>query len=78
MGEILAFAPTFSTLSISRSSVGIDYLGGRGICRGRVHVLYVPGSLLPSLAQLRAEKSDISGGSVRERILFLASLCRRG
>lgn len=30
------------------------------------------------LAQLRAEKADISGGSVIKRILFLASHCRRG
>lgn len=50
----------------------------RGICCGRVRVMCMHGSVAPFLAQLHAEKADISGGSVIKRILFLASHCRRG
>ncbi len=39
-----------------------------------VHILYVRVSVSPSLAQLHAEKADISRGSVIERILLPASL----
>lgn len=46
--------------------------------RAYVRVLYMRGSVALSLAQLRAEKADISGGSILKRILFLASHCRRG
>ena len=41
-------------------------------------VLYVHVSVSPSLAPLHAEKADISGGSVIERILLPASHCHGG
>lgn len=44
----------------------------------RVHVLYVRVSVSPSPAPLHAEKADISGGSVIERILLPASHCHGG
>lgn len=43
-----------------------------------VHVLYVRVSVSPSPAPLHAEKADISGGSVIERILLPASHCHGG
>lgn len=78
-GWNLASAPTFSTFSISHCSIGIDYLGAGvsavGVCAFCTCVRICCARLL---AQLRAEKADISGGSVIKRILFLASHCRRG